>query len=527
MRPILEKFLNSAISHKLMMIVMSCIFFVLCLVFVSFLAYDIFKTRQAITNELELVGESLNINIAPTMVFENQKEAQQVISEARIKKSIIVACLYSNNNTLFAEYSRESNKTVKCQAQSPVEKGFNYGFDAISLYRDVTDKTDNKVASLYIVSDTQQMKDEFIATLIGTIVSLIIASTLSYFGVLKACYYTFTRPFSSLTTAAKGVSRNDYTVRAVKYYNDECGMLADTFNTMMEQVEYKKEELDGLVQERTNDLQKSYTELQKTNEDLKLATEAKNLWITNIGHELRTPIHGILQFISYCIKESKSDTIDLPMLRGYFGRIDIAAQRLGKLIEGLLFFGRAEAGQSKLNFKEHDMFVLIKAEVDNLFPQITKNGVEVQLHEPACETTLVFDLDCIAHVVTNIVANAVKFTPQGNRIDIFVAECPVDNEYPDGISVSVKDSGVGIPVGEEEKIFEKFVQSTRTYDGTGGTGLGLSISTEMIKLHHGKIFAQNNEGEVGSTFTFILPRGLQKTEIKASATEDEEEDEYI
>ena len=105
----------------------------------------------------------------------------------------------------------------------------------------------------------------------------------------------------------------------------------------------------------------------------------------------------------------------------------------------------------------------------------------------------------------NLLVNAIKFSPENGLIEILFDTTQMENGA-NGIAVSVKDYGLGIPEGEEEDIFDTFTQSTKTYKGTGGTGLGLSISREIVELHGGHIFARNNgKGIEGSTFTFIIP----------------------
>ena len=125
---------------------------------------------------------------------------------------------------------------------------------------------------------------------------------------------------------------------------------------------------------------------------------------------------------------------------------------------------------------------------------------------------VVGDFDKLVQVVTNLISNSVKFTPEGGKITISGRQMKKDNK--DMIEISVADTGEGIPADQLERIFEKFYQvdSTATRK-KGGTGLGLSICREIIKYHGGKIWAESTVGQ-GSTFFVILPISGKREEIQ-------------
>jgi signal transduction histidine kinase len=112
------------------------------------------------------------------------------------------------------------------------------------------------------------------------------------------------------------------------------------------------------------------------------------------------------------------------------------------------------------------------------------------------------DRDKLKQVLRNLLNNAIKFSPDGGTIDIAV--CRAD----DAVRVSVSDRGPGIPEGELEAVFDKFVQSTKTKTGAGGTGLGLAISQEIVAAHGGRIWAQNRP-EGGAIFSFEIPQSQE------------------
>ena len=514
MRQLLKKFYNSSITRQIMIIVMGAVSFILCLGFLFFLIFYVYRdTRQTIADGVDMVARTISGRIPPVMIFKEEQEAKKVISEAaKIKDSVILVCLYTNQGGLLTGYDRGNNKKTTCPSLPPEQKGFIYKFSTIALNQDVLSPNGDKVASYYIVSDTRQVREKFISSSIGILIFLSAASTICYLAVRKA-KYVITRPILNLVRAAEAVKHNNYSVRATKIYNNEVGILADSFNGMLNEVQLRdmelkqsNEQLEEAVRIRTIDLQSTIEQREKAYEDLEHATKLKEIWIANIGHEIRTPVHGILQVSKFIIDELGKVNPDIPSVINFATRVHKAAIRQSKLIEGLLDFSKLSAGKTRLIFKENDIYEIAKDLVDELNPQIAKKEADVVIHEPSCQTNFIFDKGGIEHIITNIIGNAVKFSPQGGKVEVFITNSPVDDEHPDGVSVSVKDYGVGIPESELEEIFDTFNQSSKTYDGSGGTGLGLSIAREMVLLHRGRIFAKNNEGESGATFTFIIPR---------------------
>lgn len=119
-----------------------------------------------------------------------------------------------------------------------------------------------------------------------------------------------------------------------------------------------------------------------------------------------------------------------------------------------------------------------------------------------------FDHAKIIQVMTNLISNAIKFTPEGSTITVSIEEATLKKrkEQIPAVQVTVKDEGVGIPEDEIETVFDKFIQSSKTKKKSGGTGLGLAICREIIVHHGGKIWAENNQ-DGGATFSFMIPKG--------------------
>jgi len=225
-------------------------------------------------------------------------------------------------------------------------------------------------------------------------------------------------------------------------------------------------------------------------------------------------MHAILGFSNLGL--SKASAAPSDKLASYFSRINESGQRLLVLLNGLLDLSKLEAGRMKFNFTRQDLQTAVDSVIDECMPLFTERGLTIDIEPSNIDTMIVFDHDKITQVVRNLIANAIKFTPDNRSIMIYFesTELMVDDSWTEtrpAIAVSISDQGPGIPDDELESVFDKFIQSSNTDPATGGTGLGLSICREILQQHQGTIKARNNI-DSGAVFTFILPVELQETE---------------
>ena len=511
--------------------VMLVTFIALFLTCMMFITYDVITVRQNMVNELSLVSDIIGKRTAPALEYSVDTKALENLADLKSKPSVRLACLYVASEKKLAEF-HQGQEMFSCPDHP--SKGYQFEGKYLTLSQDVFTTTGTHVGSIYILADLREISEHLVKFGFGVTYVIITVMLIAYFITLSV-QKAISNPILTLTNTAKAVRKEGhYAVRAQRFYNDEIGILADSFNDMLGEVQKRDSELkeanetlEDQVKKRTEKivesnialkksnqekevakqaLEKSHSTLEKVNKDLEHAITLKDLWIANIGHEIRTPIHQIISMLQFAFSDFESGKTDAITTLRYLKNGIKSSERLKKLIECLLDFEKLRSGKEKLNFQEADMYQEIRDLADVLEPSIAKKNIKLQIHEPTCNTVFRFDKDKISHVISNIISNAVKFSPNDAMIEVTVESASVDDKNPDGIAVSVRDRGVGIPEGEEAEIFETFVQSTKTYDGTGGTGLGLSISQEMVRLHHGRIFARNNEDMIGATFTFILPR---------------------
>ncbi len=228
------------------------------------------------------------------------------------------------------------------------------------------------------------------------------------------------------------------------------------------------------------------------------ANAAKSEFLANISHELRTPLQSILGFSELGGLRSGTDV----RLQGMFGDIHGAGQRMLALVNNLLDLSRLESSVGEVGLLPIDITPGLRAVVRELWQMAQARGLRLSVpDEDDAGTGLWAAADDIRlqQVLRNVLANAIRFAPAGSDIAVTWG-----HDGSDGLCVQVRDHGPGIPAGELEAVFESFVQSSRTKDGSGGTGLGLAICRKIMTAHHGQINASNHPAG-GAVFEFMLP----------------------
>ena len=243
------------------------------------------------------------------------------------------------------------------------------------------------------------------------------------------------------------------------------------------------------------DARAARAEAERAREEAEKANQAKSQFLASMSHELRTPLNAIGGYVQL-LEEGIQGPVN-EQQREYLRRTKRSQQHLLGLINDVLNFAKLEAGRVQFSISEVPLRETL-AEVDDLTaPQVRAKGLEYE--NKGCETEIIVrtDRDKFRQILLNLVSNAVKFTPTGGRITL---EC---GGRGGRASITVRDTGIGIPADMVEAAFEPFVQVGKELNREG-TGLGLSISRELARAMQGDLTGESVIGK-GSAFTVTLP----------------------
>ena len=238
--------------------------------------------------------------------------------------------------------------------------------------------------------------------------------------------------------------------------------------------------------------------------------QMKSDFVSLVSHELRTPMTSIIGFVSL-ILEGKTGPINDKQRRS-LDRVQHQAERLAALINDLLDISRIEAGRIQMKREEISVSEIAKQRIEDISPQADAKSIELRLFAPESLPNTIGDQERIGQVFTNLIGNAIKFTPEEGKIAVRIS---VDGALPgksdSALHVEVIDTGDGVPFEERERVFNRFHQlgnvNTRQ---EGGSGLGLSIVKSIVESHGGTVWVDGGYEGHGSNFQFTLPVELTK-----------------
>jgi signal transduction histidine kinase len=226
------------------------------------------------------------------------------------------------------------------------------------------------------------------------------------------------------------------------------------------------------------------------------ANRLKDDFLATLSHELRNPLHAVVGWLQILRQRPDDHALRVRAME----TVERNARALQRMIEDLLDASRASRGKLELTMAPTAVGTLITAVLETVRPSAASKGVELVEHLMSAHVVVDGDYDRLAQVVINLVSNAIKFTPEGGRIEVLLAR------EPDAVVISVKDTGRGISAEALPQIFEAFRQTGPRVAGMeGGLGLGLAIAKHIVELHGGTIVAASEGAGRGASFTVRLP----------------------
>src|SRR5437016_11446974 len=477
------------IKRKLTAILLLISGLVLVLTSAAFVTYEVVTFRRTLQSNLATRSRILAANSTAALAFANESDATEILAALKYDPHMVAAALYRQDGRVLATYPVAV--TANLIPAAPQPDGFRFEGGRLVGFRPVAQGGNQRLGTLYIASDTKAVSDALRLSGIIAIVVLAIAMLAAY-AMAAALQGPISAPILALAeTATAASTRQDYSLRAPKFGEDELGTLTDAFNQMLGRIEEQKTELqqhamklEQRVAERTKELERRAVELQAANSEL-------DAFAYSVSHDLRAPLRSIDGF-SQVLLEDYGAQLDEGG-RDSLQRVRAASQRMATLIDDLLKLARVT--RAEMRTERVDLSGMAGDMATELHRSTPERQVDVTIAQGLEARG---DVRLLRVVLENLLRNSWKYTAKQPRPRVEFASVEGNGER----AFMIRDNGAGFDMQYADKLFGVF-QRLHSAAEFEGTGVGLATVRRIVTRHGGRIWA---EGAVdrGATFYFTL-----------------------
>jgi signal transduction histidine kinase/ActR/RegA family two-component response regulator len=435
----------------------------------AMLTQDLLVYRSSWASGLSTEAAILALSTAPALEFDDHDLAQRNVSALQERREVLAAALYTANGDLYASYARDN-----AALPSRLRNG-----EFLRVHGDLAElaqpiRRDGETLGFIYLRAAYNLWGRVWAYL-GIFALVTLPSMALAFLLASRLQRRITGPLDSVAAAAREiVIHRNYAVRARKTSNDEIGVLVDAFNNMLEAVEAASHEL-------------------------READRRKDEFLATLAHELRNPLAPI----RHAVRLLESRAISEAQRRWAREVISRQVQRMALLLDDLLDVSRITGGRLDLKIETIELKAVVRAAVETVRPLLDSKQHVLSIDLPEESMTLQVDPLRLSQSLSNLLTNAAKYTDPGGRVSLLV------RLLPGGLSMSVKDNGIGFDAQTFTEMFTMFAQVTSAIDrAEGGLGIGLALVKGLIALHGGTVEAASPGLGCGSEFVIHLPRSV-------------------
>lgn len=471
---------NLPIARKMVVIVMLTTSLALGVAGLGLTLYERVTVRARVASSALSLAQVIALNSRAPLAFDDPAAASETLAALSARPSIRAAYIYKAKGTPFARYPAKGGPPLPAQ---PGPDGVHFIGQNLVVFQPIT-LDQRRLGTLYLVQDLSEVRNSL--EVFGAAAALVLLFCLAAaYAISSRLQAVISAPILELAATARHVSkRKDYGTRIHHSSTDEVGILADSFNEMLAQVqardlalEESRKELESRVEQRTAQLEAANKELEA--------------FAYSVSHDLRAPLRAIEGF-SHILLNKYPSVLD-EAGRDYLRRVGAASQRMGELIEDMLTLSRVSRAE-------------LRREPVNLSEFASTVAAELAQRDPKRSVTMVIAPDVVTEgdphllrvVLENLIGNSWKFTSKRAQAHIEFAA-----EHRDGKLVCfVRDNGAGFDMAYAGKLFGAF-QRLHSSAEFPGSGIGLASVKRIIHRHGGQVWAQGAVDH-GATFYFSL-----------------------
>ena len=479
-----------SLKNKLVYTVMGASTAVLMLTITMYVIFDVARLKKNKVKDVEVLAKIIAENNQAALLFNDKKTAKESLYSLIANKDIEYVCIIDQYDILFSESNFTSTKIIPPKQKEDLGANKN----SIEVFHEIKFQGE-KLGSLYIKSNLNQVNEQIKIAIITGLLILIISIIISY--VLT---YVIQRiiidPILNLASISSRISENkDFSTKINIKRDDEIGTLVNSFNNMLSEID------------------KQNLELTNAKNKAELSSIAKEQFLANMSHEIRTPLNGIDGMAKLLEK-----TLLTKEQKEYNLAIRTSSDNLLVIINDILDFSKIEAGKLSIEEIGFSLNESINRVINTMSYKAEEKGINLALEIDAnISEILIGDPTRLNQIIINLLNNAIKFTSKG----CVTLKCKLveKTSTQNKIKFEVIDTGIGIDSRKISKIFGSFSQedgsTTRKF---GGTGLGLTISKQLVELFNGELKVISEKGK-GAIFYFTVeyPIGSLKDWLKEEA----------
>ncbi|KQW00321.1 hypothetical protein ASC87_18685 [Rhizobacter sp. Root1221] len=511
--------MQRTVSRKLLSVALLTTLVAVVLAIAAISAYFLRADYRNLAADLRTQAELVGHMSAPALAFHDRTLARNNLNLLRLRPEVLSAIIYDAEGRVFASYTAP-NQALR---QPATLEGDTVRMDGNELSVFTRIVQDQEMLGTVHLRVDHELFDRLIG--LGGIGALVTVLAMGVAYLLSTrLQKVVTAPILSIADIARGVvERRDYSRRAQKVSDDEVGMLADSFNDMLSEIQKRTEELERSnhdterevaergraqqevmrlntelelrVRERTLQLEASNDQLSVAKAVADEANQAKSEFLSSMSHELRTPLNAILGFAQ--LLDSDSMPVSPEKRHEYLAHILKAGKHLLVLINEVLDLAKVESGTLSLSLEPVNLADVFRECREMIEPTAVQRRVRLVFTPPAT-LNVVADRTRLKQVLLNLLSNAVKYNREGGSVVVGAAPAGVCQ-----VRVSVQDTGKGLDRHQQSLLFQPFNRLGQEAGPEEGTGIGLVLTKRLVELMGGQI-GLSSTVDVGSVFWFEL-----------------------
>lgn len=478
-----------SIKNRIRAVILLSTCIVLLATAIAFAVYEVASFKSQLARNMATHAAIIADTTRVALAFESRDTATEVLAALRAEPDITVAILYDVAGEIFASYP----ETVPPDSlPAAVEKKGHRFTNADLILFEPVKHDGRRVGTLYMQCSLRALYTR-LSNYGGIVVTVLGCSLAAAFLLSTVLQRRISEPILALASTTQTIAeRGNYNLRAQKLTSDEVGVLTESFNHMLEQIQQRERALVTAREELEEHQQRLERTVDERTAALRDTVQQLETFSYSIAHDMRAPLRTMNNFAAFLCSEENERLSEQG--RDYLHRIMTGAERLDALINDVLDYSRVSKGDVRI---EPVSLSRVVSHTISEYPHLQAKSTQVEVREPL--PNVLGNASLLTQCISNLLGNALKFIPEGRTPHVVVRAETSDHR----VRLCVEDNGIGIPPDESKNLFGLFHRLS-TSVGYPGTGVGLATVKRAAERMNGTVGADPNPG-VGSCFWIELP----------------------